>query len=264
MKKATWPVIAAIAVIIIAAIIIVRSSLKTNDQTSSTGASAQAVRLNSKAGLDDYLVDAKGMTLYYFSNDVIGRSNCLGGCLTVWPPFYADELEVQAPLKKDDFGSAENQSGVKFATYKGWPLYYYQPDQNPGDTLGEGVNNIWYVMTEPFYNVMILNNLAKGVYLADNRGLALYYFDNDIPATAGAPAQSNCTGQCLALWPIFASEQIVAPSFINNGDFSIITRPDGATQAVYKGRPLYYYANDNNSGETNGDGFNNVWHLVKP
>jgi alpha-glucoside transport system substrate-binding protein len=31
-------------------------------------------------------------------------------------------------------------------TYKGWPLYYFVNDQAAGDTLGQGVNNVWFVI----------------------------------------------------------------------------------------------------------------------
>jgi predicted lipoprotein with Yx(FWY)xxD motif len=31
-------------------------------------------------------------------------------------------------------------------TLNGWPLYYYSKDMAPGDTLGQGVGSVWYVI----------------------------------------------------------------------------------------------------------------------
>ena len=33
-------------------------------------------------------------------------------------------------------------------------------------------------------------------------------------------------------------------------------------QVTYDNKPLYYFANDNATGDTNGDNLNGVWHLV--
>jgi predicted lipoprotein with Yx(FWY)xxD motif len=38
------------------------------------------------SSLGSVLTDTKGMTLYYFDQDVAGKSNCNGKCATAWPP----------------------------------------------------------------------------------------------------------------------------------------------------------------------------------
>jgi predicted lipoprotein with Yx(FWY)xxD motif len=30
--------------------------------------------------------------------------------------------------------------------YKGMPLYFFFKDANAGDTTGQGINNVWYVV----------------------------------------------------------------------------------------------------------------------
>jgi predicted lipoprotein with Yx(FWY)xxD motif len=30
--------------------------------------------------------------------------------------------------------------------YGGWPLYYFASDSAPGDTNGQGVGDVWYVI----------------------------------------------------------------------------------------------------------------------
>jgi predicted lipoprotein with Yx(FWY)xxD motif len=46
--------------------------------------------------------------------------------------------------------------------------------------------------------------------------------------------------------------------------FSTITRTDGTTQVTYNGWPLYYYAKDQQAGDTTGEGVGSVWYLVSP
>src|SRR3989304_1730320 len=36
--------------------------------------------------------------------------------------------------------------GKKQATFRGYPLYYWGGDKAQGDTAGQGVNNVWYVI----------------------------------------------------------------------------------------------------------------------
>jgi predicted lipoprotein with Yx(FWY)xxD motif len=53
------------------------------------------------------------------------------------------------------------------------------------------------------------------------------------------------------------------PDAKREGDFSIITRDDGARQWACKGRPLYRHKFDKQAGEVNGDNDGNLWHIVK-
>ena len=32
-------------------------------------------------------------------------------------------------------------------TYNGWPLYYYIKDEQAGDTVGQQVGDVWYVIS---------------------------------------------------------------------------------------------------------------------
>lgn len=88
--------------------------------------------------------------------------------------------------------------------------------------------------------------------LASKDGRTLYIFDKD------APGRSNCAGGCLAAWPAFT----VANPALAGGDFSIVTRADGVQQWAFKGMPLYFFAGDAKSGDSNGDNQGGVWHVV--
>jgi predicted lipoprotein with Yx(FWY)xxD motif len=43
-------------------------------------------------------------------------------------------------------GSVARTDGSEQVTYNGWPLYYFANDAAPGDTNGQGVNEVWYVL----------------------------------------------------------------------------------------------------------------------
>jgi len=110
------------------------------------GQSAATVDIKSKEGVGSYLADSKGMALYYYKMDSAGKSMCAGGCAERWPVFYADKVTVPAGLKAEDFGTITRDDGKKQTTYKGMPLYYFAGDKNPGDTNGQNVYNVWFVM----------------------------------------------------------------------------------------------------------------------
>jgi predicted lipoprotein with Yx(FWY)xxD motif len=94
------------------------------------------------------LVDARGMTLYYFAKDTpgAGTSVCTGTCLSTWPAFSPPAILVVPPLEASNFATFTRADGGKQTTYRGWPLYYYSGDARRGDTNGYGINNVWYVM----------------------------------------------------------------------------------------------------------------------
>jgi predicted lipoprotein with Yx(FWY)xxD motif len=96
--------------------------------------------------------------------------------------------------------------------------------------------------------------MAGGV-LVNTSGMTLYTFDNDAPGSA----KSKCNGGCAALWPPALAAADAKPE----GDLTIITRDDGAKQWAYKGKPIYLYTGDKKAGDTTGDNFKDVWHVVK-
>ncbi len=108
------------------------------------------------------------------------------------------------------------------------------------------------------YTVDIRSNNAIGNYLVNVNGMTLYYFANDMAGT------STCFDSCAATWPPFYAGSIDIPNGLNSGDFSQISRVDGAYQTTYKGRPLYLYSGDHSPGEINGEGAQGMWFTVRP
>lgn len=87
------------------------------------------------------LVDINGMTLYVFDRDGKGKSNCNGPCAATWLPLIAD-TDAQAD---DSFSFINRDDGRKQWAYKGRPLYTFAKDKQPGDAMGDGVNNVWHL-----------------------------------------------------------------------------------------------------------------------
>lgn len=107
-------------------------------------------------------------------------------------------------------------------------------------------------------NVRLETDAAFGSIMVDGNGNSLYFFSRDTRNT------SECADGCLDAWPIFYDANIVVGSGLETSDFGTITRGDGSRQTTYKGWPLYYFANDNVAGDTNGDGVGGVWFIAKP
>jgi len=106
-------------------------------------------------------------------------------------------------------------------------------------------------------SLQFLENKKVGKYLADSKGMALYYFKND------ESEKSNCNGECLKNWPPFIAEHFKVPVGFDKNDFGTISREDsGEKQVTYKGYPLYYFVNDKAKGEVNGQGVKGIWFIV--
>lgn len=105
------------------------------------------VRSHSEHG--DILVGPDEMTLYMFDQDTQdeGMSSCYDGCADNWPPLTVDDEPVAGDGVTVDLGTFERETGERQVIAGGWPLYYFAPDEEPGDATGQGVNDVWWVLT---------------------------------------------------------------------------------------------------------------------
>jgi predicted lipoprotein with Yx(FWY)xxD motif len=92
-----------------------------------------------------YLTDGAEMTLYYTTMDSAGKSNVNGSELDDWPIFYAAKIVIPPTLKRSDFSTIKRPDGTLQTTYKGWPLYYSDKDDEPSDTVGQGIGGVWFL-----------------------------------------------------------------------------------------------------------------------
>lgn len=226
------------------------------------GVAAGAVKIDVRYSpeLGHFLVDGEGMTLYLFTPDPPGESTCYGGCAVIWPPLVVESLdEVEVPDNlAGAFGVTQRTDGSLQLTYNGWPLYYWIADNQPGDTTGHGVDDVWFVLN-PAPTVQVVQDPNHGPILVDGRGMTLYLFAND------SENVSNCSGTCAINWPpliVAYGDPVAGPGV--DGKLALIERADGSRQVTYNGMPLYGWINDQQPGDTTGHGVGGNWFVVAP
>ena len=98
--------------------------------------------------LGKIVVDAKGMTVYHFTKDVkdSGKSNCTGECIAAWPPVLTESDNPKVEGVTGTVGTIPTPEGKKQITINGMPIYLWVKDTAPGDTTGQDMNEVWYVV----------------------------------------------------------------------------------------------------------------------
>jgi predicted lipoprotein with Yx(FWY)xxD motif len=224
---------------------------------------APTVGLSSSDELGPYMVGPDGMTLYIFTPDPLDQSVCSGQCLERWPALTvesADDLTAAEGIPGELGTITREDDGTLQVTYNGLPLYYWVRDEAVGDTTGNRVGHVWWVM--PPATVYAAPQGELGNILVGPTGMTLYTFKDDEPGV------SNCTGGCLEHWPaltVDSADAEIVHDVRLPGEFGTIEREDDGTfQVTYNGWPLYYYAEDTARGDANGEGAGDKWYTVVP
>ncbi|MEZ4503486.1 MAG: hypothetical protein R3C39_12740 [Dehalococcoidia bacterium] len=214
--------------------------------------------------LGPFLTDSEGRTLYIFTRDAPGVSNCTGGCLDNWPPLTATEgQDIASTDASGAFGTLERDDGTLQVTYREAPLYYWVNDAAAGDATGHLVGGVWFVARPDTASTAVINVQEAGElapYLVGPTGMTLYTFAND---EAGV---SNCAGACAENWPPLVLPEGQDPTAVDaaSGELGVVEREDGTRQVTYGGQPLYYWVNDAVPGDTTGHEVNDVWFVATP
>jgi predicted lipoprotein with Yx(FWY)xxD motif len=205
-----------------------------------------------------------------FAKDDANKSNCSENCLKAWPP-----LLTKTSAKAGDganpalIGKAALADGTKIVTYNKMPLYYWAKDTKAGDTTGQDVNGVWFVvspdgkavgMPAPDVTLSVATDPKLGTYLVDGKGMTLYMFTKD------EANKSNCSDACLKAWPplLTKTSATAAGEGVTNSLIGSATLADGSKIVTYNKMPLYYWAADTKPGDTTGQGVNDVWYVVSP
>ncbi len=95
--------------------------------------------------------------------------------------------------------------------------------------------------------------------LTNAQGMTLYYRTTDRPPT------TVCSGGCASAWPPLLISGSSPPTSAASlpGKLSVQTDANG-TQVEYNGHPLYTFSGDTGPGQTTGEGFGGIWHVVTP
>jgi len=256
-----------------------------SEETSQSSSSANTfveptIQVSTDSQLGSILVDGNGMTLYLFTKDEPNKSNCDTDCLAKWPPLLTQgNPEAGDGVDASLLGSADLGDGNMIVTYNQMPLYYWIKDKKPGDTTGEDVGGVWYVVspdgekvepasetsdaTEPMEfdepTIMLATDSTLGQFLVDGNGMTLYLFTKD------EPGKSNCSADCLAKWPpLLTQGNPVAGEGVDAGLLGTVELADGTFIVTYNSSPLYYWVNDKESGDISGQGVGEVWYVVSP
>jgi predicted lipoprotein with Yx(FWY)xxD motif len=120
----------------------------TAEETTTTAPPAAATVALADSTLGQILVDAEGNTLYLFTPDQGGgASTCTGDCASNWPPLTV----TGAPVPGDGVDAAllsttTRDDGSTQVVYNGHPLYHFSGDTAAGQTNGQGINDVWFVV----------------------------------------------------------------------------------------------------------------------
>lgn len=111
--------------------------------TTTAAPAGTVVSSTNNASYGAILVDGRGRTLYLFTpDDGTSSPQCTGSCAATWPPLKA------SGTPRASGGAQQSLLGVESGqvTYNGHPLYLYAGDSAAGQTNGQGVGGIWYVV----------------------------------------------------------------------------------------------------------------------
>lgn len=113
-----------------------------NNDKPITVAQAETVVTKVSTSLGDIFATADGFTLYTFTKDAPGVSNCDGSCAANWPPFSA----TKNAQTWGDFTIIKRADETYQWAYKNQPLYTWVGDQKQGDINGHGIGKVWYAV----------------------------------------------------------------------------------------------------------------------
>jgi predicted lipoprotein with Yx(FWY)xxD motif len=99
--------------------------------------------------LGTIVVDGKGDTVYLYTKDTAnsGKSTCTGQCATMWPAVTTTSANPTVMGVTGKVGTIKRSDGTMQVTLNGWPLYTFASDSAAGDTSGQKVLGVWFVVS---------------------------------------------------------------------------------------------------------------------
>ena len=114
--------------------------------SSSTVIQTATVNVNGQSEM--VLTDAQGMTLYYYTADSATQSTCSSSCAQMWHPLlFTGSGEPSSSTPLSGKLSVQMDANGTQIEYNGHPLYTFSGDTAPGQTNGEGLFGMWFVVT---------------------------------------------------------------------------------------------------------------------
>ena len=226
---------------------------------------------------DIAFTDAKGLTLYSYDADPVGKATCAGECAKEWVPVVAQK----GSKGFGEWSLIARADGAKQWAYKGKALYHFVKDVDPGSLWGNSparfggrrkngageyvgggfrgagarggapdlkpVDGWTAALAFPSTGIDVPAGItvkevpdATGLVLVDYRNRTLYALDGDVKREKKLDSS----------FVPAAAAQLAEPK----GDFSLVLREDGIKQWAYKGKALFWSSNDLAPGDANGIG----------
>ncbi|MHA7198424.1 COG4315 family predicted lipoprotein [Arthrobacter alkaliphilus] len=126
------------------------SSSASSSASGTTSSSASAAELKTaSSSVGDRVVAANGKTVYVFTKDVkgSGKSACTGGCAASWPAVTTTSATPAVDGVGGTIGTIPTADGKMQITINGMPIYFYSKDEDSGDTYGQGVGGVWFMVS---------------------------------------------------------------------------------------------------------------------
>ncbi|MFC7215327.1 hypothetical protein ACFQO4_14715 [Saliphagus sp. GCM10025334] len=170
----------------------------------------------------------------------VGSSVAIAGCLGDEESDGGSEDSTDGGAQTDDSdesGDDDSESG----------------NENENETDDEGESDT---------TVRVRSHPDHGDILVGPEGLTLYNFDQDTQDEMA----STCYDGCAEAWPPLTVEGDGEPTAGDGVSATLTTfeRDDGTMQVAADGWPLYYFASDEEPGDANGQGVNDVWWVLAP
>ena len=114
-----------------------------------TTAAALTLEVATDPTLGAHVIGKDGLSLYVFENDTSGTSNCNDQCAASWPPLtVTNAADVRAGSGvTGELGTIKRADGLTQVTLDSKPLYYFGGDKATGDVKGQGLNDVWYLVS---------------------------------------------------------------------------------------------------------------------
>ena len=93
------------------------------------------------------------------------------------------------------------------------------------------------------------------------QGRTVYRFEAD----ENRPSKVNCASDCLDIWPpLLTNGSEVKLTGVDRSLVGTVTRADGLVQVTLNGWPLYLFHEDQQAGDTKGEGVGGNWSVIRP
>jgi predicted lipoprotein with Yx(FWY)xxD motif len=186
--------------------------------------------------------NAQGKSLYTFDGDTTpGTSLCTGECAAQWAPAVVPPGAKATPL----WTVVARADGTKQWAYRGKPLYSCVKETQLGQATCNGTEGKWHtalfsaantVQRPPGIGIDYVP-LAGGETLTNAAGMTLYVLGDKKSKNADSRAFAPLRAAALAL-PV--------------GEFTVARAADGSKQWAFRGKPLFTYAEEIETGDAEG------------